>query len=649
MIRRNLVRLMAIVLLAVGVPLGMSASPASAAVQWIDGVFAQSQVINCPSMIFGAPYLEPGLITYVGYEGDPVAQTPNPSVGQTFWVHVVIAAAGNSCGGQYAQPALSLPAGLAVAGAAQCVYTSPTRGISNVGCNAVTGQNGALYFNDGTTNTVWPLPTGGIIEFNVPVRANVRVIDTLRADIGVADGNDNPTLKPTAAEYVLPTDNGGARATQIVYPTPSTTITPGNPATHESRAYVVAPSAGTVRFYVSLASGSYPNPPLVASLPYGGTWLESVAWTPVTPGTTYYWKVCFTPIGRSQTCGAEQSFKAIGSDAVAPTLDSITVLGPRSGSLAKPITARTVTFRLTFSEPVEGVINRLTESVAGVDLSGQPTTTVSPTTGLARVHTVTIASGVGVGTRGIGVIAGSGVTDSSGNALAAGRSIKVHVSRATVDTLAPRISTTALPLVSLRAFTQKWTASDGGGLGYFTVTTRDTSTAGVDGVWGSPVALGAAVRSQGIAVAPGSTRCVRVVASDKNGNSATGTVRCTTTPSDDSTIGSTGTWTRLPASSLYFRSTLSRSTQVGATKFIVGAKVKRIVVVVQKRPGSGTIEVRVNGAVIETHSLARSSTANRQMIVVTLPTLLTGATVDVRVKSSGSSGVRVDGLGVILY
>src|SRR5215217_5766301 len=68
---------------------------------WHDGVNAYSQVINCPSQIFGNPYWEPGMAAKVGYYADPYSG--QPVVGKQYtYLHLVFAGLGNPCvGGTY--------------------------------------------------------------------------------------------------------------------------------------------------------------------------------------------------------------------------------------------------------------------------------------------------------------------------------------------------------------------------------------------------------------------------------------------------------------------------------------------------------------------------------------------------------------------
>ena len=174
---------------------------------------------------------------------------------------------------------------------------------------------------------------------------------------------------------------------------------------------------------------------------------------------------------------------------------------------------------------------------------------------------------------------------------------------------------------------------------------RTTNYKGSTGVWSSPTSVGPTVRSALVTATRGSKTCVEVVATDQSSNSQAGALRCTITPFDERSVSSTGTWTKPANSSAYYASTISKSSQVGATKFLTGAKGNRVVVVAQKRPGAGTIQVLVNGVVKSTISLAATSIKNKQVFTVVVPSF-TNAKVSVRVKTAGTAGVWIDGFGV---
>ncbi|MFN8126165.1 MAG: hypothetical protein U0R64_06635 [Candidatus Nanopelagicales bacterium] len=650
--RRWAVSAVVTILLATGLAAGAGTGPAGAAAQWIDGSFATSSVINCPSMIFGSPYPETGIMSYVGYRGDPTSATPDPAVGQTFPVHVVLGAPGYTCSGQYAGTTLVLPAGLQVVGAPTCAYTAGPS-VGGQACTAVPAGQGRYYFRaDPDGVTMWPLPHGAILEFTVNVKATQQVSDRVRAEIGVADGNSSPTLAPSVPVYVMPGGNSTPSQTSITYASPSTLRTPGNPPAHESRGYVVAPARGTVAFEIGYQAGNYPGSS--TAVVEAGSWYERAQWTysPAMAGVTYHWRLCFTPDGGSKTCGPDQTFTGLAADSTAPHLDGIEVINSHAGTVGDPVRSPTITMKLTFSEPVTGVEDALFESNGGMTVKPGDKTVVSPISGeapiYAKTYTVTMPAGLGIGTRGLGVLAGGPVTDAAGNTLANGDSRSVHVNRPTPDVTPPTITPGDLPVVSLgSSFTLHWTASDAGsGLGFFTVRSRSIAPNGTAGGWSKPGRILARdARSASTSLAGGTTRCVRVTATDVSNNSATGADRCTTSPVDDRNTKAGGAWSPV-ASAAAYRGTLSRSSSVGATRSLTGVTAKRVMLVAEKRPGAGTVEVRVNNVVRATYPLASSVVHPRQIMTVTLPTVISNARVEVRVKSAGHDGVRIDGLGV---
>ena len=122
MMRRWLTRVVVLAVTALGLPVLAGVGPAAASPGWIDGGFANSSIINCGSIIWGSPYSEFGLMTYTGYYGDLGSAVPSPKAGDTFYVHVVVGAPGNSCSGQLAWVDIQLPTGVTAAGAPVCYY-----------------------------------------------------------------------------------------------------------------------------------------------------------------------------------------------------------------------------------------------------------------------------------------------------------------------------------------------------------------------------------------------------------------------------------------------------------------------------------------------------------------------------------------------
>ncbi len=654
MMRRWLTRVVVLAVTALGLPVLAGVGPAAASPGWIDGGFANSSIINCGSIIWGSPYSEFGLMTYTGYYGDLGSAVPSPKAGDTFYVHVVVGAPGNSCSGQLAWVDIQLPTGVTAAGAPVCYYDGVSS--TDTACRAMASpyNSGALSIvrslGSNFNTEVWAAPTGHTLDYVLPVTASGPVSGTLRSYIRALDGNSNPWLTPTSGMYVAP--NGTSGPPSIGYLSPSTTITPGATPGYNSVAMLTTGVAGTGRFIIGTSAGS--NSLGTADDVVGaigvGEWVINNNWEnssnqvkAFVPRATYHWKLCFTPSGGSEQCGADQTFVAVGADSVRPTVSSVTYLGANAGTALDPVTSKAVSFKMTFSEPVQGVGNCLTESTGGLSAG---IIQLSPSTGLSTSYLVTVPNvGLGSGVIGVGVMSCPSVTDAAGNTLSNSASNSVIVNRTVDDTTAPAIATLALPAVSLSTATQKWNASDAVGLGSFRVKSRTTSQGGVVGAWTAGTSYSRTLRQAPLATVRGATRCDSVTAYDTSGNSTTAATRCTITPFDERSVSSTGTWTKPANSSAYYASTISKSSQVGATKFLTGAKGNRVVVVAQKRPGAGTIQVLVNGVVKSTISLAATSIKNKQVFTVVVPSF-TNAKVSVRVKTAGTTGVWIDGFGV---
>ena len=383
-----------------------------------------------------------------------------------------------------------------------------------------------------------------------------------------------------------------------------------------------------------------------ATIPDADTWQVTDDWTPpansFTPGKTYHWRMCFTPNVGSAVCGVDQTFVAAASDSLRPTINSITYLGAEAGTALDPVTSPSASFRLAFSEPVR-LGGCLSAGIGGVS-TGQ--IDIAPPSGLAQTFVVTFPDVSGQGHIGLTVGGScSAITDAAGNTLSNSASKDVQVDRPVPDTIAPTIATTALPGVSLATPLQKWTATDAVGLASFQLKTRTTTRAGVTSAWSAPTLLARTVRQAPITIIPGTTRCDQVTVYDTSQNKTAGTVRCTTTPLDERATLKTGTWTSY-ANASAFTATLSRSLQIGATRYLPGVKGHSVVLVARKQPGAGTVQVLVNGAVKYTWNLASPTVQNKQVLNLSVPAGFTNAAVSVRVKAPGTTGVYIDALGV---
>lgn len=215
-------RAVLLALVAVLSVLGLAAPPAAhaRAVQWYDGSIAYSTVINCPSMIQGNPYTEYGLGTFVGQTAD--SETSEPKTGQAFALHIYIAGMGMPCsGGSVVLPKFNLPDGFAFAKnlPIYCFKNGNQGGAApNQLCGGWNrmGSDGTFYApDDAPSSPGFEIVQGATFEIQVPVVSTKAHAGTpWSVSLQVADGNDNPTLHPSANAYVFqaPKQDPGLRA-----------------------------------------------------------------------------------------------------------------------------------------------------------------------------------------------------------------------------------------------------------------------------------------------------------------------------------------------------------------------------------------------------------------------------------------------------
>ena len=119
--------------------------------------------------------------------------------------------------------------------------------------------------------------------------------------------------------------------------------------------------------------------------------------------------------------------------------------------------------------------------------------------------------------------------------------------------------------------------------------------------------------------------------------------RCTTVPLDDRALAGSG-WQRT-AKQYTFQNTWTTTTTKGRTLTRTGIKAKRLALVASRATNGGTVQVRWNGTLVRTISLA-GSTANRVVLpIVTWGNVRTG-TLQLKVTSANGRPVRIDGLVV---
>lgn len=299
--------------------------------KYYDGAIGYSQVVNCPSIIWGSPYTEPGIGAYTGYYADPDSGVP--AVGQPVYLHVVVSGLGFPCsGGTRLWPSIDLPAGVAPYPSApiQCYYDgAPMTGndCPSWGNFGGAGPNGSTRYvkNPGNATDTWGVAQGHTLEFLFPVvGSQVLTGAQARVFLETADGNENPTLRLTAPMYVF--GSGAGAVPSVMYDKPSTYTSALLPGTGQpSRFGIVSEfmavahgQAGTAFLEIGRRSGAYPERVSLA-IPAGyqsfrmwGDWDEPTV-TTLVPGRRYFWRGGWDPGGPGGgdvVRGAEQSFVA---------------------------------------------------------------------------------------------------------------------------------------------------------------------------------------------------------------------------------------------------------------------------------------------------------------------------------------------------
>ena len=138
------------------------------------------------------------------------------------------------------------------------------------------------------------------------ISSTVLTNSTFQANVWALDGNSSPWLHPQVGVYVF------SNMPSVIYPSPSTVITPGPPATYLSKAWLYAFGlGGTAYFELGANSSSFSLFSDTATVPAGGTaWELTSDWTPysLAANTTYYWRLRFAASNGQTYVGVAQSF-----------------------------------------------------------------------------------------------------------------------------------------------------------------------------------------------------------------------------------------------------------------------------------------------------------------------------------------------------
>ena len=213
----------------------LGAPPASAEPQWIAGLSESSTVLNCTSVVLGAPRTEAGITVQTDFLADPANV---PKVGDVFYARVLAGAVGNPCVDvQQVHFEVFPPSGVQPAISpstpVKCTYNvmpTPAEWYSQQPQQGLFGA--AAFFRNVAGSPLWALPPGDFFELQVPLRSSRPLTglpgkpscarparggpcppetagDFLQIGVAVADGNDSPFLTPSIGLTVQP-GSGGA-------------------------------------------------------------------------------------------------------------------------------------------------------------------------------------------------------------------------------------------------------------------------------------------------------------------------------------------------------------------------------------------------------------------------------------------------------
>ncbi len=358
------------------------ASVAQAAYQWQSGPLVESQDFNC---ITGSVEQEAG--SYMSYYFDP---TSPPLSGQTYYVAINTTGIGNTCAGIYADVELYLPAGTSLAidstHPVECFLQFPSSSSYTRDTQDCPGQSGSLslgaygdYSLDPLGNPgFWPLPQGGTVEVNVPVKTTVtgatQSANQIVGNVHLADGDLEPQLTPyinsivNAATQAPSSGNGNHNyEVSVSYASPSVT-TQAQAADHsvsvDATGYVWNNSAlGTATAQITLPSAPHTAQTTSCSSPYnvGGTVSAATysypysvlpvavlqspdtvilgnpyTFTGLYPATSYCWRLVATVTSPAAAAGTYygnwQFFNTIGSPLAGPPPPPFSTAAPATGT-----------------------------------------------------------------------------------------------------------------------------------------------------------------------------------------------------------------------------------------------------------------------------------------------------------------------------
>jgi hypothetical protein len=277
---------------------------------WHDGIPSSGGSFNC---ITHAP--EVLGTSYTGWYGD--AATPY-QVNTPYYVRVWWGVTGNPCiGGVRAAPEIFLPSGttLAITSASRVQCFAATIGVwawapETAACPQAPqlGVRGGLgFYPTGQSFVTWPTATGKAWQIWVPVISTTKLSGVITAQppqlcpsclvgaVWLIDGNSSPWTTPVVG---IPID--GPTTPTITYPSPSVTNVTTTSATGTA---TLDRAATTGLAYVQLSQ----TPPAGSNCVQSGNavtigtsqnvYTLTTQFTALSPGTTYYWRVCYLANG----------------------------------------------------------------------------------------------------------------------------------------------------------------------------------------------------------------------------------------------------------------------------------------------------------------------------------------------------------------
>jgi hypothetical protein len=196
------------------------------------------------------------------------------------------------------------------------------------------------------------------------------------------------------------------------------------------------------------------------------------------------------------------------------------------------------------------------------------------------------------------------------------------------------------PRFALAPFSAAWAAA--AGADSYQLAWQSAPFNGDFGPWQDPIAT--TDTSYPVPFVPGTTTCAHVAAVNGGGATPSADPQCTAVPVDDTALAHGASWTSLPGSA-YFQGSASSSKTKGASLTLTGAQADRVSLLLEVRPGGGTVNVLINGKVVKQIPTAGKAVVDRHLVVVGSWTKLRTMTVVIRIVSTNKP-VVIDGLAL---